>query len=304
MKKVLIALVLCIPSWALACINVKGTRLDGGVSEHGGASALYELRHSYAITRMDDTFTTRFSRDQWEVSNEEGEAVQKILAGDFDSAIAALTKIEAATPGTYSTAANLGTAYELKGDDANALKWISTGIARNPDSHHQTEWLHVLILEAKLEAAKHPDHPLVGHLINIPDRFDRETEITVQGKAYNVFEVYIALVYQLKERLVFVKPKDPFVADLLVSLAVIESNLYGVESAQGLLKMARDYGFPDEALLARHEKRFEQAIQKRQFKEWSAITLGIVILVVFFYQCYRRKWIYFSRKGSIAPTAT
>jgi hypothetical protein len=70
----------------------------------------------------------------------------------------------------------------------------------------------------------------------------------------------------LHERLLFVKPRDPYVADLLFSFAVIESNLGTSENALGLVRMAREYGFPDQALLRQHERKY-----------WLAATTDLII---------------------------
>jgi hypothetical protein len=45
----------------------------------------------------------------------------------------------------------------LTGKNEKALRWIREGLRRNPNSHSETEWLHVLILEAKIAAAKDPE---------------------------------------------------------------------------------------------------------------------------------------------------
>jgi Flp pilus assembly protein TadD len=56
----------------------------------------------------------------------------------FGKAREVLVEAERLHPGNYQVAANLGTAYELLGDDENALVWIRKGIERNPDSHYGT----------------------------------------------------------------------------------------------------------------------------------------------------------------------
>jgi hypothetical protein len=61
----------------------------------------------------------------------------------------ALKAVEDEHPGEYIVAANLGTAYELSGDMAQAHRWIGEGIVRNPGAHEGTEWLHLRILEAE-----------------------------------------------------------------------------------------------------------------------------------------------------------
>ncbi len=100
----------------------------------------------------------------------EQSAIQAILTGAYDSAIVALLAIEAAHPGLYATASTLGTAYELAGDNHQALHWIAEGLRRNPDSHNGTEWLHIDILNAKIALESNPDY-LAEH--PIPPRGSR-----------------------------------------------------------------------------------------------------------------------------------
>ena len=72
-------------------------------------------------------------------------------------AIELLEELEKKSPGQYAVAANLGTAYELNGDNRKALEWIKKGVERNPESHFGTEWLHVKILEAKIAIEQNPE---------------------------------------------------------------------------------------------------------------------------------------------------
>ncbi len=53
-------------------------------------------------------------------------------------------------PNDYSIIANLGTAYELTGNDEKALELIRKAVAINPNSHYNSEWIHVRILEEKV----------------------------------------------------------------------------------------------------------------------------------------------------------
>ena len=76
-------------------------------------------------------------------------AAALLFAGRFADAIVVLVQSEKDYPGKYSTASNLGTAYELVGDITNASIWIKKGMERSPGSHEGTEWLHLAILDAK-----------------------------------------------------------------------------------------------------------------------------------------------------------
>jgi tetratricopeptide (TPR) repeat protein len=97
-------------------------------------------------------------------------AVVTILSGDHQRGIAILLELEHAQPGDYNTAANLGTAYELAGENEQALTWIKEGLKRNPNSHRGTEWLHVLILQAKLEEERGQGLSASERLVQLPQK--------------------------------------------------------------------------------------------------------------------------------------
>lgn len=54
-------------------------------------------------------------------ANPQDRAVSAILSGDYSGGIAILQELETTQPGQYQTAANLGTAFELAGDNSQAL---------------------------------------------------------------------------------------------------------------------------------------------------------------------------------------
>jgi|GEM_PF-2745871 len=122
-------------------------------------------------------------------------------------AIPILVALEKKIPGLYATAANLGTAYELVGDVPNALVWIRAGVARNPQSHRGTEWLHLAILVTK-RTLQTDANWLATHSV-LDAEAPRSAEETVR-----------AIEYQLNERLHFVGPSDPIICDLFYQAAV------------------------------------------------------------------------------------
>lgn len=132
--------------------------------------------------------------------------VALIRLGRAAEAIVELEAIEQAFPGKYATAANLGTAYELVGKNAEALAWITRGIERNPGSHQGTEWLHVAILRAKLKLQADPAW-LERH------------SVLDEAESRPAAEIVLAIEYQLHERLVFVPPEDAVVCDLFYQAA-------------------------------------------------------------------------------------
>jgi hypothetical protein len=129
----------------------------------------------------------------------------------YAAAVAVLVGNEQAYPGQYATAANLGTAYELSGDVDRALHWIKEGIRRNPASHEGTEWLHVAILETKLQLKSNPRW-LAKNSVLDPHRRRPEAELAK------------ALEYQLNERLYFIKADDPIMCDLFYEAARLSAD--------------------------------------------------------------------------------
>lgn len=177
-------------------------------------------------------------------------AVALAHAGQAAEAVTLLEGIEREKPGLYVTAANLGTAYELVGNNTRALDWIRQGIQRNPDSHQGSEWLHVRILEAKLALEKDPswlgDHSILGfsgHALpqSVDIRGNRGEKLKLDG-------IKDALIYQLHERVQFVGAPDAVVGSLLYDLGLlIAEESSGPGGAKDVLSMARTYltGLPN-----------------------------------------------------------
>ena len=147
-------------------------------------------------------------------------AVGRVFAGRYDDAIALLREAETKFPGNAVVAANMGTAFELAGNDDEALRWISEGVRRDPKEHVGSEWLHVRILEAKIALAKDPDwlrtHTVLGVKFGTDPVPVRSGELPKdeRGVSRTVRDVVRAIDYQLGERTTFVKPPDAVVADL------------------------------------------------------------------------------------------
>ena len=251
--KVLFCATLLVATTASACIQ-------------GGGNGYFEMRRSTGPEPVDYVLL----RDTWHTNPEhrleafadwyhtamasadeserhwlerEHAAIRHILTGNYDEAIATLLAMETDHPGEYAVASTLGTAYELAGDNRRALQWITEGMSRDPDSHGGTEWLHVKILEAKIAMASEPtyleSHPIVPY----PPESEPGIRLVdgVQDDTPDA-KVMDALFYQLRERMLFVKPEDPVVGDLLYSFSRLEEDRGSEKGQAGLLKLARAYG--------------------------------------------------------------
>lgn len=175
-------------------------------------------------------------------------AAALIHVGENKKAISILLEVEASNPAEYITAANLGTAYELNGENEKALEWIKKGIERNKQSHYGTEWVHVKILEAKLELAKDPDwlktHTVLGLNFGTEARplMPGIPTTGFDGTEYNAETAAHAVQYQLHERLAFVSPPDAIVADLLFDLANTLALTKTVERAKPIYEKSLAFG--------------------------------------------------------------
>lgn len=160
-----------------------------------------------------------------------------IIEKKYNDALSLYLKIEKLKPNRYSTASNIGTLYELMGDNEEALKWINKAISINPKSHNGSEWLHSRILEAKINGAKLQN---AKFLLNTD--FGKEIKPVSQLDTIQLNKLDKSLNYQLNERISFIKPKDNIIAILLFELGNIKMIKGEFNTAKAILEEAKKYG--------------------------------------------------------------
>lgn len=262
------ALLLCFNS-AMSCVNAIGTDHDGRRFNAGWETGkrLAESINSpdsrrYWLGRASDIIAKARSKPSLDTLTDLG--ILLLYQGQYTKAIELFLAIERRYPGHPETAANLGTALELAGQDAIALQWIRIGIHRNADEHYGTEWLHARILQAKIAAAKDPtylDHHSVTGLVfeqALVPSLPRAMPMGNTGKPVRPWDLHLALAYQLSERTGFVKPRDRVVAHLLHDWATLNLAAGPIENADVLYDLAVTYGAERDALM-----RNRQAYIKR-----------------------------------------
>jgi hypothetical protein len=252
--------ILLAASTAEACINMEGVSIDGNYVMVPADMDTPIVTHLRESMRGKPSRRVRTLSDS--ANRSEAEAVRDIFTGNYAAAIVKLQALETATPGNYSTAANLGTAYELAGDNKNALHWITEGMKRNEASHYGTEWLHKKILEAKIAMESDSDYLKKNPILPFAESPNQNRDFTFNydGRLLHREELLSALRYQLGERMLFVKPTDPVVADLLYSFAILEASTRTLEPAVELLQLAKEYGYHDTADLDARIARYQQII--------------------------------------------
>jgi hypothetical protein len=240
---------------AFACMNETGTNNKGQLV---GIDHMRDGLHDELMTKMTmkekilvaNTYIENSKRNpSYDAINDL--AVSMVRFGRYESAIKHLLLIEKKSPGRYKTASNLGTAYELMGNNSEALRWIKLGIVRNKDSHYGTEWLHVKILEAKLNKTVVGKGSILQ--LNVGNELmpKKPTNLPLgnDGKPVSLFSLAEALRYQMLERTEFVSTPDPIVAGLLYDWANLELAAGTMEHAAAVYEAALKYGYPDKTEL-------------------------------------------------------
>lgn len=201
--------------------------------------------------------------------------------GQYEQAEKIYLNIEKIAPNRYSTASNLGTTYELMGKNQDALKWITKGVALNPNSHKDSEWIHVNILKAKVKGeAFHTAKEILGV------DFGNEKLPTTQLSRRDLSKLHDQLLYQLNERVHFVKPENKVVAELTYALANTAFLLEKYSGASYNYEIAKEYGYNGKWLDERFvesTKLAQARYSKKQNMQDTALVIGVVAgLLVFF----------------------
>ncbi len=157
-------------------------------------------------------------------------AVLLLQAGKTEIALDILEQLSIKHPNDYQIAANLGTAYELSGNNEKALEYIKRGLELNPDSHGGSEWVHVALLEAKLKLAEDSTYLKNRTVLNLTEAQENDAKVLDQ------------LLIQVRERFPFCKgPNDPIMASLLIDLGDCFANTASLEVAKTCYEIAHHY---------------------------------------------------------------
>ena len=149
--------------------------------------------------------------------------------GRNKEALKILVELYSHYPNEYKIAANLGTAYELNGEVDSALKYIKRDMELNPNDHEGSEWVHVKILQTKLELKKDP-----GYLNN-------HTVLQLNEKQKNDSIILQHINIQLQERVPFTPGPDAIMASLMTDLGDISAAIRSIEYARAYYQIAKEY---------------------------------------------------------------
>jgi tetratricopeptide (TPR) repeat protein len=257
----------------LACLQGFGTAFSGATITTDGlvGDELVEALNGANTTRVYWQRQKRLQTPQLPKANfyeRNDYAVTLLHLGEIRPALDILLQNERLQPREYATAANIGTAYELAGDNKQALRWIRESLVRNARAHNGTEWLHVKILEAKLARAADPKwlstHTVLG--LDFGDgpipKIPKVLPAGNDGKPVSGADLDYAIWYQLHERYQFVSPPDPYVASLLFDWANHSFRTGTLETADAVYREAIRFGYHRPDLLKQRRQRVAVVLQR------------------------------------------
>ena len=238
---------------AKACMNEYRTLLSGEVIYKRYKHGYIKLKDvdKSSLQKKADALLAAYKRtDSIKYYSDYANAL--VYLGSYQKAKSIYIEIEKNHPNLYRTASNLGTVYELLGENKLALQWIKEGIQRNAASHHYSEWIHVKILEHKLSGVGNTDHSILQLDFGQDDKPSNPSQ-------YDLKKLEKQIRLQLKERLFFIKPPNAIMGNIYFDLGNVLAQTTDMQSALESYQEAERFGF-NSKLMQRRVAVFKQQI--------------------------------------------
>ncbi|MFL5728162.1 MAG: tetratricopeptide repeat protein [Cytophagaceae bacterium] len=188
-------------------------------------------------------------------------------------------------PNEYNINANLGTAYELNGDPRQALKYIQRAVEINPLSHNGSEWIHVKILETKIQMDRNPLYLKNTSIIGLYVELDKSYS---KKELDSLNKIKEELVWQLTERINFVDAPDPVVANLLSDLGRLVTVTGFIENAIPVYTLSLKYQpLNFDSLIAQRDRLYEKVYWAKVRSYTTNTLIGVAIFGAFVFLIVR-----------------
>ncbi len=199
-----------------------------------------------------------------------------VYLGRYAEALRQFRELQSHGFDPYTVCANMGTTFELMGQNDSALYYIRKAVDLNPKAHQGSEWIHVRILERKVALAR--GEPVISPMLGID--FGSE-ELPSAMERDELADIRNQLRYQLQERMTFVKPKDAIVGELLFELGNMEAILWGVECAVDVYDVAKEYGYTSELFERRYAKLSGMTGKAALLTQWDRVPGANLLTLIF-----------------------
>lgn len=259
MRKALLLIgVIVFAKVSLACLNESHKDKYGEVHIRDEHFMVYnepdkkeatEFLNKYDLTKL----------EQYDKDVQSDVAVNLSYLGRYNEALEILKRLQKKYPEDYNITANLGTTYELTGNNELALQFIKKGILLNQDSHEGSEWVHVKILEAKLEKAKNPNWLQSNRVLNTGVSFNSKNSDALAGKIWDI-------EYQLRERVSFTPFPDKILANVFDELGDLYATQQSAEMAFVAYDFSLQYGPEDNYGVTKKMEELKSILKKQKTK--------------------------------------
>ena len=222
---------------SVACLNLYTVNNEGQSIEYEGLPVFYRSFD----TKYSQAFIDLVGWPQKEITD------YKILSDvgfhlthlkRFDEALGIFRWLYTKHPNEYKIISNLGTLYELTGQLDSAYFYIQNAVNINPNSHWGSEWVHLSILEAKIQMAKNPYWIYKNKVLNLNSKGKLEL---YNNRNLSIMETIYHISYQLEERIPFTPSHDLILANVLNELGEMLETHLSVTDAYVAYKMASHY---------------------------------------------------------------
>jgi tetratricopeptide (TPR) repeat protein len=247
---------------SIACLNERHVSKHGKESIHDELSLKnLQFNKSHNINEL-ETFIKNIKSEQATTEeeifdNQNNIAIALIKLGRLDEAEKILDNLIKQKLNDYSVTINLGTLYELKGNNQKALNLIKKAIQINPDSHSGSEWFHVKILEAKLKNLSNQDL-IKADILGLKNR-----KVYATTTSSNI-------AYQLQERIPFTKAPNLLMAKVLQEYGDFVADSISISAAYVAYEIGMDYD--RENLLQLKEKKQNLLPYFKKYNESIPVT--------------------------------
>ena len=241
MKNIFILIFVFYYFQSYGCLNLYGTNING---KHQEIDRIMDIIKSPTDYPTQEKINSEIDRiialDKLTQNDYTDLAAYYVYNGEHQKAVNLLNKNISNKLNNYSFCSNIGVAYELLGNLDSALYWTKRGVKINPESHYNSEWIHVKILEVEILMKKNKNWlnnnsifgfyvPMDSNFTEFPDSLD--------------YSFFSSLQYQLNERTFFVKPhhQNKLVAKLLLILADFVAVKYDTYECKQVYKLSAEY---------------------------------------------------------------
>lgn len=215
----------------------------------------------------------------------------ELRVGNKQRALLLLEQLYTLHPNEYNIVINLGTAYEVNGNNAKALELVRKAVDLNGSAHHKSEWIHIKILEQKLSIPADYKKIINLGITDFAKWIINDQYVFPQAPD----SLKVQLAFQLHQRISFTNPPDSIVAQLVLDFADIVAKHDGSVSAIPFYDYAAKYADRSSNETIAERKKILSATKteiegtfRRAAIVWAIPLIALVIIFIAWLRSLRK----------------